>query len=86
MLKIIILLVIAYIFYRAVRPRQVKPARWDRTVDDASTGQIDDVMIQDPLCKAYFPRSDGVHLKHGGEDLYFCSAECRDQYIADHTA
>ncbi|MEJ2222369.1 MAG: hypothetical protein P8X80_16375 [Desulfobacterales bacterium] len=45
-------------------------------------GQIDDVMIKDPFCQAYFPRRDAVHLNLSGDDLYFCSKECRDQYMA----
>lgn len=84
MLKIIILLLIAYFIYRSIKPRRVRQAPWDPAVDDTSAGQINDVMIQDPLCEAYFPRASGVHLKYGGEDLYFCSEECRDKFVASH--
>jgi YHS domain-containing protein len=48
-------------------------------------GQIDDVMIKDPLCEAYFARRNAVHLKLNGNDLYFCSKACRDKYIARQT-
>ena len=43
--------------------------------------KIDDVMIQDPYCKVYFPKRDGIHLKDKGKDLYFCSTNCRDKYL-----
>jgi len=43
--------------------------------------QIDDVMIQDPYCKVYFPKRDGIHLKDKGKDLYFCSTNCRNKYL-----
>jgi YHS domain-containing protein len=39
-------------------------------------------MIKDPYCQAYFPRRDAVHLNLSGNDLYFCSKKCRDQYMA----
>ena len=51
-------------------------------VDRKATGEIDDVMIKDPYCEVYFPRRSGIHLRHDGQDLYFCSAECRDKFVA----
>ena len=53
-----------------------------KTVSGNKTGQIDDVMIKDPFCKAYFPKRNAVHLNINAKDLYFCSKECRDKYIA----
>ena len=53
-----------------------------KNVSGKAAGQIDDVMIKDPFCQAYFPRRDAVHLNLNGNDLYFCSKECRDQYMA----
>jgi len=50
-----------------------------------TAGEIDDVMIKDPYCQAYFPRRDAVHLKFRGSDLYFCSKSCRDKYIAQQS-
>jgi YHS domain-containing protein len=59
--------------------------RSDR-VDRQATGEIDDVMIKDPYCEAYFPRRSGVHLRQDGQDLYFCSAECRDKFVESQDA
>jgi uncharacterized protein len=39
------------------------------------------VMIQDPACGVYFPLREGIHLKHQGKDLYFCSPECKDKFL-----
>jgi YHS domain-containing protein len=44
---------------------------------------VDDVMVQDPRCGVYLAKHDGVHLRHGGKDLYFCSTECRDRYVEE---
>ncbi|RLC13066.1 MAG: hypothetical protein DRI57_16995 [Deltaproteobacteria bacterium] len=38
-------------------------------------------MIKDPVCEVYFPKRDGVHLSVDGQDVYFCSEECRDKFM-----
>jgi YHS domain-containing protein len=53
-----------------------------KTVSGKGLGQIDDIMIKDPFCEAYFPKRNAVHLQFNGEDLYFCSNACKDQYIS----
>ena len=47
-----------------------------------AAGEIDDEMVKDPYCEIYFTKRDGVHLRHRGEDLYFCSEACRDKYVS----
>ena len=56
-------------------------ASTSKTFAGQAAGEIDDVMIKDPVCKVYFPKRDGVHLKTDGQDLYFCSSGCRDKFI-----
>jgi YHS domain-containing protein len=46
---------------------------------------VDDVLIQDPVCQTYFARRNGVHLRHDGQDLYFCSNRCRERFLNDKT-
>ena len=55
-----------------------------KTVSGKEKGQIDDVMIKDPYCETYFPKRNAVHLNLNAKDLYFCSKECRDKYVARH--
>jgi YHS domain-containing protein len=50
-------------------------------VSSQTAGEIDDVMVKDPFCEVYFPKRKGLHLRAGGEDLYFCSPECKGKYI-----
>lgn len=83
MLRLIAILVLAYVAYRVVRkwvpgrsaPRQVRRP-------PGSRGRIDDVMLKDPQCGAYFARRDGVPLRFEGRDLMFCSPECRDRFLS----
>ena len=85
MIKFLILFGVGYLLYRAMRSWMFPNARSQKNVSGRATGEIDDVMIKDPYCGAYFPRRDAVHLNFGGNDLYFCSKECRDQYMARHS-
>ena len=80
MLRLIAIVVLAYVIYRLARrwaqssaPRQVKRG---------PAGRIDDVMLKDPYCGAYFARRDGVPLYHEGRELLFCSPECRERFQA----
>jgi len=41
-------------------------------------------MKQDPVCKTYIPKSQAVKYRHKGENLYFCSEECKNRYIKEN--
>jgi len=81
MIRFIILFIVGYIFYRAVKNWMYSPGR--RTVASRDVDRIDDEMVKDPYCHTYFPRRDGVRLNADGKDLLFCSVECRDRFLAD---
>ena len=82
MIKIIILIVVAYVLYRSLKTWMFPAASSSRSVSGKTTAGIDDVMIKDPFCEAYFPKRNGVHLKFSGKDLYFCSNQCKEEYLA----
>ena len=81
MIRFVILAVVAYVFYRALKSWMFPAPDSSKSVSGRDAGQLDDVMIKDPFCEAYFPKRNAVHLKFDGEDLYFCSTACKDQYI-----
>ncbi len=85
MIRFIILFAVGYLAYRALKARMIPKTTSMRSVAGNSTGKIDDVMIKDPYCDAYFPQRNGVHLELGGKDLYFCSDRCRDEYLVAHS-
>ena len=80
-MRLLIIIGIAYLAYRALKSWMLQNVSKEKTVTGETTGEIDDVMIKDPFCQVYFPKRNGVHLKADGEDLYFCSKECRDRFI-----
>ena len=81
MFRLIAFALIAYVAYRLAR-RWIFGRTRSTPVNGTDLGRIDDVMVKDPQCGAYFPRRDGVALQHAGRDLLFCSRDCRDRFIA----
>jgi hypothetical protein len=82
MIKFLILFGIGYLLYRSMKSWMFPDGRPKKNVSGKATGQIDDVMLKDPYCQAYFPQRDAVHLNLSDSDLYFCSKKCRDQYLS----
>lgn len=80
MIRLIIIIAIVYFASRALRSI-IFPSSVKKSFRSNATAELDDVMVQDPYCKAYFAKVDGVVLNIDGKDLYFCSEECRDKFI-----
>jgi len=83
-MRLLVLMAVIYFGYRALKSwanRQVA-GRTGKSVRRGRAGEITDVMVQDPQCGIYLPQREGIPLTHAGRTLYFCSAECRDTYIA----
>lgn len=76
MLRLVIIIVFAYLLYRLFKGLlgQKKEAPRKKPV-----GVIDE-MVQDPFCKTYIPRREAYRRVLGGEEILFCSKECADKF------
>lgn len=83
MIRFLILALVGYVFYRALKNWMIGSGRPERGQRPTAAGEVDDVLIQDPVCQTYFAQRNGVHLRHDGQDLYFCSTQCRERYLLD---
>jgi uncharacterized protein len=80
--KLLLLIFIAYLAYRAVKSwigRNVQPIRRN----GPNHPEIDDVMVKDPVCGIYFPEREGVTHQEGGQTYVFCSKACQDRFIKE---
>jgi len=84
-MRILIILALIYFAYRAIKSLMLQGGPSKTKVSREAAGEIDDVMVKDPYCEVYFPQRTGVHLNIKGNDLYFCSTECRDKFIAKNS-
>ncbi len=83
MLRLIAILVLAYLAYRVFR-KWILGRSASRQVNrpPGPRGRIDDVMLKDPQCGAYFAQRDGFPLSFEGRELLFCSPACRDRFLS----
>lgn len=86
----LVLILLVYLAYRWIKSKiqqslASNAGRRESDYDEGSSKggrqRADDIMIEDPYCKVYFPKREGVLHRSGGKDIYFCSKECRDAYI-----
>ncbi len=80
MIRILIYILLIYIVYKVFR-YLMTPSGSSVTKSDGETGSFDDIMIKDPVCEVYFPKKDGIYLNNNGNEIYFCSKECRDKFL-----
>lgn len=84
MIKLILLIALLY-FGLKLRRAWLDFKRSQQHVGNRmEINRIDDVMVKDPFCQAYFPKREGVRHLVDGQELYFCSEECRNGYMAEH--
>lgn len=85
MLRLLIIAGLVYFLYRALRSRLLmhRPPP-DGSVADKNSVAVDDIMVKDPQCNVYFPKRKALRATADGQELYFCSTECRDKYMLEH--
>lgn len=82
MVRLIALAVLAYLLYRWLKPKTAKTEnKQTRAKSKPAARLVEDEMVKDPQCGAWFPAASGVPAKIGGQKLLFCSDKCRDEYI-----
>ena len=79
--RLLIYVVLAVVLYRAAKSWFDRSRYDDRRRSMRSHEQVDDVMIQDPVCGAYFPQGKAVAWNGPDQTLFFCSTQCRDHYL-----
>ena len=83
-MRFLIIIALVYIFYRVLKSWMLKNTSISGAGGSGQTsGEVADIMVKDPYCQVYFPQRKGIRLRHGGQDILFCSKECRDKYIAE---
>ena len=84
MFKFIILVVVGYVFYRALKSMIIGSGASSSARNEHGPNEVDDVLVQDPVCKTYVPQHGSINIRRHGQLIYFCSEECRDRYLQDH--
>lgn len=76
---------VALILLRGLfRPRL--PTGQPRGRSSTGAGPNEEVLVRDPQCGIYLPRTTGVKRKVRGKEHYFCSNECLEAFQAGRDA
>ncbi len=86
MIKLLLYFVIIYCGYKILKftVKSLGLGEAGHSQVNSEQGNIENVMIQDPVCNVYFARKDGVCHLIGGRELCFCSEECLNKYLMTH--
>ena len=80
-MRLLIFGALIYLAYRAIKSWMTAGSHSSSKMTQRAVGEIDDVMVKDPLCEVYFPKRNGVSLNFQDRELLFCSPECRDKFV-----
>jgi len=42
-------------------------------------------MVRDQVCNTFVPKSRALTARVGADELYFCSENCREKFLAEHS-
>lgn len=79
-MRLLILIGLIYVAWRLFKTFLPGTGSTRRPIQRPGDAGVD-VMIQDPVCGVYFPKREGVSLRRGSEDIWFCSNECKNKYL-----
>ncbi len=85
MIRILVLIAVGYVGFRIFKSWIIKHITMSGiTGEPPPKSGMDDILVQDPVCKVFFSKQTGVHLYSNGKDLYFCGDACRQRYISEN--
>lgn len=75
--RLLLLVILFYLLFRLIRGQKKGASRiWD----DGPGALKHDILIEDPVCHVYVPKSQAVSLELHEKIYYFCSKKCREAF------
>lgn len=86
-LKLVIIAILLYLAYRLFIGDWKKKKGQDRegaAENNQENGQVEDILVEDPICHTLVPKQQAIRLKQKGTEdfIYFCSEECCDRFVS----
>ena len=80
-IRLVVLAVLVYIAWRLLQAIQgrKKPGVQNRS-QGAADPNVQDTLVEDPVCHRLVPKHQAVRLRRDGQTHYFCSDECCDTF------
>ncbi|MDD5758354.1 MAG: YHS domain-containing protein [Desulfobulbaceae bacterium] len=81
-IRLLILASLGYILYRLLFGRGQGRTNSGPSQAEGKR-QVDDVLVEDPVCHLYIPQREAESLIISGTTHYFCSPECRKKFQSE---
>ncbi len=76
MLRLLIAFIAGYLLYKLITGEKKHKTK-EEISKKVATGE----MVKDPVCGTYVSTSSDIRVKDGDKIYYFCSYECRDNFL-----
>lgn len=85
-IRLILFLIVAYFGIKILlRLRRYFKRRFEQPAGNGHRGTIAvNEMVRDPVCGLYIASQDALSVYRNGASIFFCSEECRRQFLNDH--
>jgi len=75
-LRLFVLAALIYSLVYLVRSVFKSESAHKEQVDDSPEQEVQDVLVEDPVCHKLLPKKQALRCKFGQDVIYFCSEEC----------
>ena len=85
-IKLVIIAGLIYFGYRLLISdwRKKRAVQEDEDSSETLDDQVEDVLVEDPVCHKLVPKQQAIRLKQRGTEgyNYFCSEECCNKFVS----
>ena len=83
---LLLLFVVRALIARLFGSKRKVAGRWTRRGSSRDRTTVRGQMVKDPQCGIYVATDLAVRMRGKESNLYFCSEECRDEFLRERTA
>jgi YHS domain-containing protein len=82
LVRLVVLAVLFYVGYRFLTGIGKKKSE-KKQPENIVSEQVEDVLVEDPVCHTLVPKGQAIRLKHDDQLYFFCSETCCSRFISD---
>jgi len=84
-IRLAVIIVLVYLLYRLIVGPRKKPAdmkSWGKPGGNREK-PTQDVLVRDPVCQVYIPKSQAIVAEYDKQQYHFCSEKCREKFLVE---
>lgn len=82
MFRLLIGLGLGYLGYWVIKKVAKSLGLWPQAPKPLERESGPDVLVQDPVCKTFIPRSEALKTERDGKTYFFCSEGCLKRFLS----